>query len=175
MAIAHLARDLNSGYQYEPRLLNPSVLGERLAFLKVSRHVFGVLLDHRLKLRQASFEISLRNPGLGQRVLQKYVVWIGLKQLFDLLSCWQVLRPGKAFTDEATDLVLRRSARRASGSALCRPILAVLAVAKNWWRRAAHLAETARRESGSELKHNRRKKPRIDGDGGRPPSDSAQP
>src|SRR5580704_12956030 len=110
MAVTDFARDLNSVRQDGTRLFGSSALRQRLAFLKVRGNVLGVLVDHRLKQREAGFHVSLRDPGLGERVLQKHVVWIGLEQLFELLGRWQLLSPEKDFPRGRSGQVLRRTA-----------------------------------------------------------------
>jgi len=59
MAIPNFARNIYAADQNTAGLIGPAAIGQRLPFLKVRGHVFGVPVDHRLELGQPSFHISL--------------------------------------------------------------------------------------------------------------------
>jgi hypothetical protein len=90
VAVTHFARDLYPLGQDRAGFVRSSTLGQGLTFLKIGGDVFRMPVNHGLILREASFEVSLVDAGLGQRVLQKHVVWIGFQQLFKLSGRRQV-------------------------------------------------------------------------------------
>jgi hypothetical protein len=112
--VSYFARDLDAANQDGSRLVGPAPFGQGLSFLKVGRDVLGVRVDHRLKLGQAALDVPFADPRLGERVLQKDVVWIGLEQLFQLSGGWQVFRPGQSLLGGTAGGRLSRFVRRRS-------------------------------------------------------------